>query len=352
MTEFHQYIARIAEGRDLNEEQAVRAFQIIMTGGATPGQMAAFLMGLKMKGESIGEITGGARVMRAKAEKFKAPAGAIDVCGTGGDASGTFNISTAVAIVTAACGVPVAKHGNKSISSRSGSADVLMELGVNIDSSKEVMENALKETGLCFMMAPKYHGAMRHVGPVRQELGMRTLFNLLGPLANPAETKRQLIGVYDREWVEPLAEVLRNLGTERAWVVHGYDGMDEITTTTGTFVAELKDGEVSVFEISPDDAGLPFAEPEDLKGGDPTENARALTSLLNGHGAEPESDPKAAAYRNIVLMNCAAALIIADKAEDLETAAALAAGAIDSGKAKELLAQLVHLTNAEETSDA
>ena len=333
---FKGLIAQVADGASLSREQAEEAFEIIMSGEATPSQIGAFLMALRVRGETVDEITGAALVMRAKALSVKAPEGAIDTCGTGGDASGTYNISTGAALVVAAAGVPVAKHGNRALSSLSGSADVLAALGVNIDAEMDLVEEALREANIGFLMAPRHHSAMRHVGPTRVELGTRTIFNLLGPLSNPAGTKRQLIGVFHRQWTAPMAEVLGQLGTERAWVVHGSDGLDEITTTGATYVSEIKDGAVSSFEVTPEDAGLSRADPTDLKGGDAETNARAITEMLDG---------RAGPYRDIVLLNAGAALVVADKAGDLKDGAGLAAEAIASGKAKETLAQLVAITN-------
>lgn len=333
--DFKGLIAYVADGKPLSQAAAEKAFEIIMSGEATPSQMGAFLMALRVRGETVDEIAGAAKVMRAKALHIKAPAGAIDTCGTGGDARGTYNISTGAALVVAACGVPVAKHGNRALSSKSGSADVLAALGVNIDADMALVEKSLAEAGIGFLMAPRHHSAMRHVGPTRVELGTRTIFNLLGPLSNPAGTTRQLIGVFHRQWTRPMAEVLDQLGSTRAWVVHGSDGLDEITTTGATYVSELKDGKVSSFEVTPEDAGLPRADPDDLKGGDPAENAAAITALLSGAPGP---------YRDIVLINAAAALIVADKAPDLKAGVALAAKAIDSGAAKATLARLVALT--------
>jgi anthranilate phosphoribosyltransferase len=335
--DFKGLIALVADGAALSRDQAEEAFEIIMSGEATPSQMGAFLMALRVRGETIDEITGAATVMRAKALSVKAPEGAIDTCGTGGDASGTYNISTGAALVAAAAGVPVAKHGNRALSSKSGSADVLMALGVNIEAEMPQVEQALREANIGFLMAPRHHSAMRHVGPTRVELGTRTVFNLLGPLSNPAGTKRQLIGVFHRQWTAPLAEVLGQLGTERAWVVHGSDGLDEITTTGATYVSELKDGTVSSFEVIPEDAGLPRADPADLKGGDAETNAEAVTNMLDG-----EAGP----YRDIVVLNAAAALMIGGKVGDLKAGADLAAKAIDTGLAKETLARLVTISNS------
>ncbi|MDA0781464.1 MAG: anthranilate phosphoribosyltransferase [Rickettsiales bacterium] len=338
MNEIKKYISKIVEGNDLTEDEAQRSFQIIMKGGATPAQIAAFLIGLRMKGESIDEIAAAAKVMRVKAEKFKAPSGSLDTCGTGGDSSGSFNISTAVAFVVAGCGVPVAKHGNKAISSKSGSADVLSMVGVNIDADKHVMEKALREANICFMMAPKFHTAMKHVAPIRMELGVRTIFNILGPLSNPANASFQLLGVYSEKLVEPIARVLKKLGLERAWVVHGSDGMDEITTTGKTFVAELKGGRVRKFEIEPSDFGIKKAKSDDLKGGEPNVNAQHLKHLLMNKGKE--------AYRDIVLLNSAAALVVAGVAKNIEDGIVKASESIESGAANDALMKLCAITNS------
>src|SRR5690348_73626 len=244
MGDLKALLAHVAQGRSLSESEAETAFDVIMSGDATPSQMGAFLMALRVRGETVDEITGAARIMRAKAVAVDAPPGTIDTCGTGGDASGTFNVSTASALVIAACGVPVAKHGNRALSSKSGSADVLTALGVNIEADLAIVERGISEIGIGFLMAPRHHSAMRHVGPTRVELGTRTIFNLLGPLSNPAGTKRQVVGVFSPQWVRPMAEVLGKLGAERAWVVHG-DGLDELTTAGTTFVAEWRDGAVT-----------------------------------------------------------------------------------------------------------
>lgn len=335
-----KYINKIARGENLESPEAEHAFQIIMNGGATPAQMAAFLVALRMKGESVVEIAAGARVMRLKAEPFACPEGAVDTCGTGGDASGTLNISTAVAIVVAACGVPVVKHGNRSISSKSGSSDVLSELEVNVNAEFSTLQLAVQKCNLTFLMAPRFHKAMRHVAPVRLELGMRTIFNLLGPLSNPAKPLYQLIGVYDRAWLRPVAEVLAELGCKRAWVVHGSDGMDELTTTGESWVAELReDGTIHEFSINPQDLGFAPATLKDLAGRDPAFNAVRLRELLHGQQG---------AYRDIVLLNSAAVLLVAGKAADLQQGIALAAEAIDSRKARETLATLVSITSEQE----
>jgi anthranilate phosphoribosyltransferase len=330
-------LAALADGATLTREQAEEAFEIIMSGGATASQMGAFLMALRVRGETVDEIAGAARVMRAKVLPVKAPPGAIDTCGTGGDAQGTYNISTAAALVVAGGGVPVAKHGNRALSSKSGSADVLAALGVNLDCDMALVEKALAENNIGFLMAPRHHAAMKHVGPTRVELGTRTIFNLLGPLSNPANASRQLIGVYHRQWVRPVAEVLAQLGSERAWVVHGSDGLDEITTTGATYVAELKGGRVTTFDILPEDVGLKRADPQDLKGGDPAFNAKAIRDLLDG---------KAGPYRDIVVLNAGAALLVAGKARTLKDGIALAGGIIDSRAARAALEGLVAISNS------
>lgn len=334
--DFKSLIGIAAAGRSLTEAEAERAFDIMMSGDATPAQMGGFLMALRVRGETVEEITGAVRAMRGKMSRVNAPDGAIDTCGTGGDASGTYNISTAVALVVAGSGVAVAKHGNRAMSSKAGTADVLQALGVNLDAETPLVEKAMREANVGFMLAPRHHGAMRHVGPVRVELGTRTIFNLMGPLSNPAGARRQLIGVFAKQWIEPIARVLGSVGTTRAWVVHGSDGLDEMTITGASHVAEIHDGKVRVFEVTPEEAGLPRANPATLKGGDAATNAAALRELLDG---------AAGAYRDVVLLNAAAALVIADKAADLREGAALAAAAIDSGKAKAALDRLVAVTN-------
>jgi anthranilate phosphoribosyltransferase len=329
-------LALLADGKNLPHDMAVRGFQMIMNGGATPAQMAAFLMALRIKGETVEEISAGALAMRTKAQRITAPAGAIDTCGTGGDSRGTYNISTAVAFVLAACGVPVVKHGNRSVSSQSGSADVLAALGVKTDADIPVLERCLSECGMCFLLATRFHTAMRHVAPVRQELGLRTVFNLLGPLSNPAAPDFQLLGVYAEKLVEPLAHVLKQLGVQAAWVVHGNDGQDEMSLSGGTRVAQLRDGQVALFDVTPEDAGLPRAPLEDLKGKDAPYNANALLAAISGIEG---------AYRNAVVYNAAAGLVIAGKAADLKAGVALAQQAIDSGRAHAVLKKLVEVSN-------
>jgi anthranilate phosphoribosyltransferase len=340
--EIRTIIATVAAGRSLTLEQAREAFDIMMSGDATPAQVGALLMGLRVRGETVDELTGGALAMRDKMLKVRAPDGAIDTCGTGGDASGTYNISTAAGLVVAACGVPVAKHGNRALSSKAGSADVLKALGVNIEADLSLVERSMREAGIGFMMAPRHHGAMRHVAGARVELGTRTIFNLLGPLANPATARRQIMGVFAREWLEPLARVLGRLGSERAWVVHGADGLDELSTTGASEVAELEHGEVRTFQITPEDAGLPRARLEDLRGGEAESNAAALRTVLDGMPGP---------YRDIVLLNSAAALVVADKAADIRDGIAVSARAIDGGAAKAVLQRLVTITN-EAVADA
>jgi anthranilate phosphoribosyltransferase len=334
--DFKAILRRVAAGERLPTAPAQHAFSLMMTGEATPAQMGAFLMGLRVRGETVEEITGGALALRTRVVKVQGPPNAIDTCGTGGDAHGTFNVSTAAALVAAGAGVPVAKHGNRALSSRSGSADVLTALGVNLDAEVPLIEEALRIANIGFMMAPRHHGAMRHVAPARVELGVRTIFNLLGPLSNPAGARRQLIGVFAAEWQEPMALVLRNLGSERVWVVHGSDGLDELSTTGASAVVELKDGELRRFTVRPEELGLKRAAPADLRGGDGEENARLMRELLAGTPGP---------LRDIVLLNAAAALVIADKAPDLKAGLALAARAIDTGRALAALEALVAITN-------
>lgn len=328
MSDLKPYLQKLSQHTVLTEQEMIQAMQIIMSGEASSVQLASFLSCLSMRGETVEEITGAAKVMRDRASAISAPDGAIDCCGTGGDASGTYNISTAVALVSAGCGVPVAKHGNRAASSKSGAADVLESLGINLDLNQDQLEKALNQFNFCFLMAPHHHTAMKHVVPVRKELGFRTIFNVLGPLANPAGTQFQLIGVFDKKLLRPMAEVLKNLGTKRAWVVHGTDGLDEITTTAPTDIAILDNGRITEKTITPDDFGLPTAKQEDLKGGDATVNAQAIQELFDG---------KPSAYRDIVLANTAAVLIIAGKADDMKKSVSIAADAIDSGKAKNVL---------------
>jgi len=329
-------LRKMAAGETFTENEAAEIFALIMSGAATEVQVGALLMGMRARGETVEEIAGAARAMRARAVRVRAPEGAIDTCGTGGDAKGTHNISTCAAFVVAGAGVPVAKHGNRSVSSRSGSADVLAALDVNIECRPETITKCIEGCGLGFMFAPTHHAAMRHVAKARTELGTRTIFNLLGPLANPAGVKYQVVGVFSEAWVEPIARVLGLLGAERAWVVHGADGLDELTTTGISHVAVLDAGKVSTFKVSPKNAGLPEAKPEDLIGGDAAENAAHIRAVLGGNQGP---------FRDIVLLNAAAALLVAGKAKTLREGVALAAESIDSGKAKGVLEALVKLSH-------
>jgi anthranilate phosphoribosyltransferase len=334
---FKPLIAKVAAGATLSQAEAATAFDAILSGEVTPSQMGGFLMALRVRGETVDEITGAVSAMRAKMLRVNAPADAVDIVGTGGDSSGSYNVSTLASIVVAACGVPVAKHGNRAASSRSGAADTLTALGVKIGLPPEGVERCICEAGIGFMMAPAHHAAMRHVGPTRVELGARTIFNLLGPLSNPAGVRRQLIGVFSDAWLEPMAEVLRNLGSERVWITCGSDGLDEITTTGPTRVVELKNGAIQSFDVTPEEAGVRRAEPGALKGGDPAHNAAALRSALNGERG---------AYRDIALVNAAAGLVVAGRARSLEDGVAQGAAAIDSGAALRVLDRLIAVSNA------
>jgi len=336
MQGFKDYIAKVADGQALSFDEAREAFDIILSGSATPSQLGGFLMALRVRGETVDEVTGAVATMRAKMLPVDAPADAIDIVGTGGDNSGSYNISTCTALVVAGCGVPVAKHGNRSLSSKSGSSEALVELGIDIEIGPAKIAACVEKAGIGFMFAPLHHAAMKNVGPTRMELGTRTIFNLLGPLSSPARVKRQMTGVFDRRWVEPVAESLKALGTEKAWIVHGSDGMDEVTTTGPTHVAELSGGTIRLFDITPADAGLPEAKLADLKGGTPAENAKALRDVLNGAQN---------AYRDIVLFNSAASLIVADKVTSLTDGVAMAAQSIDTGAAAKALDKLVAVSN-------
>lgn len=329
-------LAKLVEGQTMTSEEAHAFFSACLRGEPTPAQVAAAVTALRIRGETVDEITAFATAMRDAALSLDHPFDeVIDTCGTGGDGLHTYNVSTAVAFVLAGAGLKVAKHGNRAVSSKSGSSDVLAALGVNLDATPAQQARALDQAGIAFLFAPTYHGAMRHVGPVRAEIGFRTVFNLLGPLCNPAHATRQVMGVYDPALLEPLAEVLGRLGARRAWTVHG-QGLDELTTTGPTEVAEWKDGAVRRFTITPADAGLPLAALDDLRGGDAEHNAAALTALLGGAPGP---------YRDIVLLNAAAALVVADRAADLREGAELAAAVIDDGRAARALAALVEATH-------
>ncbi|HKU05956.1 MAG TPA: anthranilate phosphoribosyltransferase [Bradyrhizobium sp.] len=336
MDDLKSIIGKVATGATLSRDEAATAFDAMMSGEATPSQMGGLLMALRVRGETVDEITGAVAAMRGKMLKVKAPADAIDVVGTGGDGSGSVNVSTCAAFIVAGSGVPVAKHGNRALSSRSGAADVLASLGVKIDLSPDSVGRCVKEAGIGFMFAPAHHPAMKNVGPTRVELATRTIFNLLGPLSNPAGVKRQMVGVFSKQWVQPLAQVLKNLGSDSVWVVHGSDGLDEITLTGPTSVAALEKGNIRTFEVTPEDAGLTRSAIGSLKGGDADANAIALRSVLDG---------KPSHYRDVALLNAAAALIVAGKARDLKEGVAIGAKALDSGAAAAKLKQLVAVSN-------
>ncbi|MCB8820710.1 anthranilate phosphoribosyltransferase [Microvirga rosea] len=337
MESFKSYLAKVATGASLTREEARSAFDDILSGEVTPAQSGAFLMALRVRGEALEEIVGAVSAMRGRMLKVNAPDGAIDIVGTGGDHSGSYNISTLASIIVAGAGVKVAKHGNRAASSKSGTADVLSALGVKLGLDPEGLEQCLDRAGLCFMFAQTHHAAMRHVAPVRVELGTRTIFNLLGPLANPASVSRQLLGVFSEAWLEPLAQVMKELGAKKLWAVNGSDGLDEMTTTGPTHVAALENGTVRRFTVTPEEVGLPVAKPEDLKGGDPEHNASQLRAVLEGARIP---------YRDVALLNAAASLVIADAASDLRDGLDRATRALDSGAAKAALVRLIQVSNA------
>jgi anthranilate phosphoribosyltransferase len=337
MDSFKPIIAKVATGMPLSRDEAEHAFGVILSGESTLAQTGAFVMALRVRGETVDEIAGAVQAMRSRMTRVATVPDAIDIVGTGGDNSGSYNVSTLAAMITAACGVPVAKHGNRAASSRSGAADVLTALGVKVGLSPEGVDRCIRAAGVGFMFAPSHHASMRHVAPVRVELGTRTIFNLLGPLTNPAGVKRQIVGVFSETWLEPLAQVLKSLGSERVWVVHGGDGLDEMTTTTTTKVAALEDGHITHFSITPEDAGLDRARPEDLKGGDAETNAAALRAVL---------DARRTPYRDVALLNAGAGLVIAGRARTIKEGVALAAAAIDDGRALKTLQALITASNA------
>ncbi|MAH83669.1 MAG: anthranilate phosphoribosyltransferase [Rhodospirillaceae bacterium TMED8] len=339
--EMKPFLAAIAGGARLSVADSQKVFTLIMSGKALESQIAALLMGMRMRGESIQEISGAVHAMRAKMMTVSAPEGAIDIVGTGGDGLGTLNISTATALVVAGCGVPVAKHGNRAVSSKSGASDVLMELGINLNCNLDYIERSISEAKIGFLMAPRHHSAMGIVVPVRSAMGVRTIFNILGPMSNPAKVKRQLTGTFDRALIEPMAQTLANVGCEATWVVHGADGLDELTTTGTTYVAALKDGKITTFEVTPGDAGLARANLDDLRGGDAAANAVAIRSLVAG-----EKGP----YRDVVLLNAAASLVVASKADDLKAGVLQASASIDDGKAEAALNSMVEITNFSEVA--
>jgi anthranilate phosphoribosyltransferase len=337
MAELKPIIGKVASGQTLTREEAKDAFDIIMSGDASPVQIGSFLTGLRVRGETVDEIAGAVATMRAKMTTVAAPPNAMDIVGTGGDASGSYNISTATAFIVAGAGVPVAKHGNRAISSKSGAADTLAALGVNLELSPEQIATCIREAGIGFMFAPAHHAAMRHVGPARAELGFRTIFNLIGPLSNPAGVSRYLVGVFSPQWVEPLAHVLASLGAERAWVVHGDGGLDEISPSGETKVASLENGNISTMTVSPADAGLDVRPLEEIRGGDAEHNAAALRAVLEGSRD---------AFRDTAVLNAAAALLVAGKAADLHEGAALASDSLNSGRALAGLNRLIEVSNS------
>jgi anthranilate phosphoribosyltransferase len=337
MSDLKPLLAKVADGKSLSREEARTAFNVLMSGEATPSQIAGLLMALRVRGETVDEITGAVEIMREKMLPVDAPADAIDIVGTGGDASGSYNISTCAAFVAAGAGLTVAKHGNRALSSKSGSADVLMALGVKLDTGPEKISACIREAGLGFMFAPQHHSSMKHVGPTRVELGTRTIFNLLGPLSNPAGVKRQITGVFSRTWVEPLAHVLKNLGSEACWICHGEGGMDEIVPSGTTWIAELKNGDIRQFEVTPESAGLSRSRFDDLKGGDAAQNAEALRAVLNGAPS---------AFADAALLTTAAALVVAGKAGTLTQGVTAARHAIGSGAAAKALSRLVEVSNS------
>ncbi|MGJ4939043.1 anthranilate phosphoribosyltransferase [Bradyrhizobium sp. HKCCYLS1011] len=337
MDDLKSIIGKVATGATLSRDEAAAAFDSMMSGEATPSQMGALLMALRVRGETVDEITGAVSVMRAKMLRVDAPANAVDIVGTGGDGSGSVNVSTCASFIVAGAGIPVAKHGNRALSSRSGAADVLASLGVKIDLRPDQVSRCVREAGIGFMFAPAHHPAMKNVGPTRVELATRTIFNLLGPLSNPAGVKRQMVGVFSRQWVEPLAQVLKNLGSEAAWVVHGSDGLDEITLTGPTFVAALEHGKIRTFEVSPEEAELEHCGGEALKGGDAAANAVALQSVLDGMPSP---------YRDVALLNAAAALVVTGRAKTLKDGVAIGKESLDSGAAAARLKQLIAVSNS------
>ncbi|MEW6449943.1 MAG: anthranilate phosphoribosyltransferase [Pseudomonadota bacterium] len=335
--DFKTLLAKVASNTALTREEAAHAFDRMMSGEATPSQMGALLMALRVRGETVDEITGAVAAMRAKMLKVDAPPNAIDIVGTGGDAKGSFNISTCAAFIVAGAGVPIAKHGNRALSSKSGAADVLGALGVKIELTPEQVRDCIHEAGIGFMFAPAHHPAMKNVGPTRVELGTRTIFNLLGPLSNPAGVKRQMVGTFSKQWVEPMAQVLKNLGSESVWVAHGSDGLDEISISGPTHIAALENGTVRTFEVKPEDIGIKALPHDAVRGGDAETNAATMRSVLKGDKS---------AFRDVSILNAAAALVVAGKAKNLAEGAKVAAHSLDSGAAAARLEKLVAVSNA------
>jgi len=337
MTDFNNILSKVSSKDGLSDEESYFSFNYILDGKASEKQIEKFLLGLRDRGEKIEEITAATRVMREKSSKVSAPDNAIDTCGTGGSGSGKYNISTAASLVAAGAGAVIAKHGNRALSSKSGSSQVLEELGVKLDIEPKKITECIEKSNIGFMFAPNHHPAMKYVGPVRQKLKVRTIFNILGPLSNPANVKKQLIGVFDKNWLEPMAETLRNLGSHRALLVNGSDGFDELTTTGVSYVAELNNGNIKTYEISPEKLGLKLSIFDDLIGGDPEQNAKKIISLLDG-----EKGP----YRDIVLLNSAAALYVDGKVKNLKDGISMSENSIDNGSAKIALNNLVRTSNS------
>ena len=337
MTDFNNILSKVSSKDGLSDEESYFSFNYILDGKASEKQIEKFLLGLRERGEKIEEITAATKVMREKSSKVSAPDNAIDTCGTGGSGSGKYNISTAASLVAAGAGAVIAKHGNRALSSKSGSSQVLEELGVKLDIEPKKITECMEKSNIGFMFAPNHHPAMKYVGPVRQKLKVRTIFNILGPLSNPANVKKQLIGVFDKNWLEPMAETLRNLGSHRALLVNGSDGFDELTTTGVSYVAELNDGNIKTYEISPEKLGLKLSRFDDLIGGDPGQNAKKIISLLEG-----EKGP----YRDIVLLNSAAALYVDGKVKNLKDGISMSENSIDNGSAKIALNNLVRTSNS------
>ncbi len=337
MEEFDKILSKISYENGLSEEECSFSFNYILEGKASDYQIELFLLGMRERGETVEEITIAAKIMREKSERVLAPDGAIDTCGTGGDGSGTYNISTAATIVAAGAGSFIAKHGNRALSSKSGSSQVLEELGVKLDISSEKITECINKSNIGFMFAPNHHSAMKYVGPVRQKLGVRTIFNLLGPLSNPASVKKQLIGVFDKRWLIPIAETLKNLGSTRAMVVNGSDGLDEITTTGNSYIAELKNNKIFSYEINPSNYDIAISDPSSLVGGEPSENAKKISSLLEGEKGS---------FRDIVILNSAAALYVGGLASDIKEGIKLSNQSIDKGLARLALNKLIQVSNS------
>ena len=337
MADLKPFIAKVAAGTALTREEARDAFNVMMSGEATPSQIGGLLMGLRVRGETVDEITGAVEIMREKMITVEAPSDAVDIVGTGGDASGSYNVSTCAAFVAAGAGLKVAKHGNRALSSKSGAADVLMALGIKIDLAPQQISRCIADAGLGFMFAPAHHSSMKHVGPSRVELGTRTIFNLLGPLSNPAGIRRQVTGVFSHAWVEPLALVLRNLGTEACWICHGEGGLDEIVPTGTTWISELKNGSIRSFELTPEACGITRSSLDDLKGGDAAHNAEALRQVLEGQSS---------AFRDAAVMTAGAALVVAGRSTNIKEAVAMAQDAVNTGAALRALDTLIQVSNS------